>query len=183
MSVFEGSSVSLRALEPDDLQYLYLWENDTDIWWLGNTLKPYSKETLRKYLNTAHLDIHETRQVRFAVYLNENPVELVGLIDLYDFDPHHKRAGVGILMGETKNRGKGYGSEALKILCNYAFTLLDLHQLYCSIPETNLASIKLFNNKGFIQTGLRPDWIKTKDGWAADIFFQLSSKEWVSRTE
>ena len=183
MSIFNGKVVSLRALEPEDLNYLYSWENDTDIWWLGNTLKPYSKETLRKYLSTVHLDIHETRQVRFAIYKNEKPAEVLGLIDLFDFEPYHQRAGVGILLGDESNRGKGFGSEALKLLCDYAFSVLGLHQLYCSIPDDNLPSIKLFSNKGFIKTGIRPDWIKTSKGWRNEIFFQLSSKEWLSRIE
>jgi diamine N-acetyltransferase len=183
MGILDGKEIHLRALEPEDLEQLYLWENNTEIWWLGNTLKPYSKDTLKKYLATAHQDIFETRQVRFAISLNHSTPEIIGLIDLYDFDPFHQRAGIGILLGNVAYRNKGYGNQALSLICEYAFSVLHLHQLFCTIPQNNYPSIKLFTNAGFQKTGLRTEWIKTKDGWVDELFFQLSASSWSSRVE
>lgn len=183
MGLFTGERISLRALEPDDIKVLYQWENNPDIWWLGNTLKPYSHDTLRKYLEIAHLDIYESQQVRFAIVKNDNPDTPVGLIDLYNFDPHHQRAGVGILLGRPEDRGKGYAREALGILCLYAFKIVLINQLFCSIPENNPRSIHLFEKAGFKKTGERPEWIRTSEGWITDYFFQLSSKDWATNAE
>lgn len=177
MSSLTGNLVMLRALEPDDLDLLYLWENDTSIWWLSNTLKPFSREVLGQYLQGAQQDIFEARQFRFVICLNDPAKTPVGFIDLFDLDPLHQRAGVGILLAGQEQRGKGYGAEALRLLCGYAFSVLFLHQLYCSIPENNEASLKLFRKAGFTESGKQKDWIKTPDGWISQHFLQLLAED------
>ncbi len=183
MQTFSGELIGIRALEPDDLEILYKWENNPAIWQLGQTLKPFSRDILRKYLTTVQLDIFETKQVRFVIHKTNKPDEAVGLIDLYDFDPYHLRAGVGILIGEVSERKQGYAKEALKLLYQYSFEILMLHQLFCSIPASNKASIKLFLSAGFTKTGERTAWIKTRTGWETEFFYQLTSQEWESRVE
>lgn len=180
MLSFSGKLVGLRALEPEDLEILYRWENDPEIWSLGQTLKPFSKDTLRRYLESSHLDIHETRQVRFVIQKLDEIGIPVGLIDLFDFDPHHQRAGVGILIGNPAERGKGYASDALLQLMEYAFKHLLLHQLYCTIPASNLASIQLFQKTGFQRTGIRKEWLYTNQGWEDEEFYQFTRTEWES---
>lgn len=183
MESFSGQFIGLRALEPNDLDSLYKWENNPEIWQLGQTLKPFSKDVLKKYLQTAHLDIFETRQTRFVIFKINEPNDAIGFIDLYDFDPQHRRAGIGILIGEKPDRQKGYAHESLQLLCQYAFDILHLHQLYCSITASNKPSIILFTNTGFKKTGERIDWIKTKTSWETEYFYQLTSNSWESRTE
>ncbi len=68
-----------------------------------------------------------------------------------------KRAGIGILIKDEKDRNKGIGTEALQLLINYCFIHLNLHQLYCNISEDNKASIKLFKKQGFCE-----DWIEKR---------------------
>jgi len=183
MQTFAGQLIGLRALEPDDLDSLYTWENNPEIWQLGQTLKPFSRDILKKYLETAQLDIFETRQVRFVIHEITESNKAVGLIDLYDFDPYHERAGVGILIGEATERKKGYAMEALNLLCQYSFEILMLHQLFCSIPASNNSSIKLFTKVGFKKSGERTDWIKTRKGWETEFFYQLTLQEWESKAE
>lgn len=77
------------------------------------------------------------------------------MIDIFDFDFHNKRAGIGILIKNSKYRHKGYGTEALKLLLDYCFEHLNLHQLYCNISEDNEASIKLFKHHEFEEIGLK----------------------------
>ncbi len=183
MQTFSGNLVGLRALEPEDLSILYTWENNPNIWQLGQTLKPFSRDILKKYLETAHQDIYESKQIRFVIYKLHTPIEPLGFIDLFDFDPFHQRAGIGILIGELEKRKQGYAFEALQLLCKYAFEILQLNQLYCTIPESNIASIKLFNKAAFQQTGIRKDWIKIKSGWENELFFQLGTHAWEFKAE
>ncbi|MCK5821212.1 MAG: GNAT family N-acetyltransferase [Bacteroidales bacterium] len=183
MQTFSGKQIGLRALEPYDLETLYKWENNPEIWQLGQTLKPFSRDILVRYLETAQLDIFESRQVRFVIHKIGKPNEVVGLIDLFDFDPFNQRAGVGILIGEVSDRKQGYAIEALSLLCQYSFEILMLHQLYCSIHAINEPSIKLFTKGGFTKTGQRTDWIKTRTGWQTEFFYQLSIQEWESKAE
>ena len=68
----------------------------------------------------------------------------IGCLDIFDFDPNHLRAGIGILIADKSNRKKGYASEALEILTEYCFHSLNLHQLYCNITIENESSLLLF---------------------------------------
>ncbi len=170
MDLFQGDNVYLRALEPEDLSFLYTLENDTGIWEISGTLSPYSKKVLRDYLATAHKDIFEVKQLRMAICLKNDTH--IGLIDLYDFDPRHRRAGIGIVIAGEGNRHKGYGKEALQILCDYAFGILDLHQLYAAVGASNAASIRVFEKLGFIETGRKKDWNRLGSGFQDEIFFQ-----------
>ena len=97
----------------------------------------------------------------------------VGTVDLFDFDPFHLRAGVGILIASDKNRGKGYATMALKELIKYAFKTLQLNQLYCNISTDNEASMQLFQSCGFEMVGIKKKWIKTPTGYKDEAIFQL----------
>jgi diamine N-acetyltransferase len=170
MKVLEGPNIWLRALEPEDLDYLYSIENDPDIWEVSGTLAPYSKKVLRDYLGRAHLDIYTAKQLRLVICsAGTSPL---GLIDLYDFDPRHLRAGLGVLISQPGDRNRGFGAEALLLLCDYAFGVLGLHQLYAGVAAGNAPSIRLFEKLGFRQTGVRRDWLRTASGFRDELFFQ-----------
>lgn len=156
MLTLKGKHIYLRALEPDDLDFVYDIENDETIWEISNTIAPYSKHVLTQYLANAHQDIFEAKQLRLVISNYDNIA--VGMIDLFDFDFMNKRAGVGIIVKQAENRKKGFGCEALKLLSQYCKSHLDLHQLYCNISEENEASLKLFQNQGFEIIGLKKDW-------------------------
>ncbi len=161
MALFENDLIKLRALEPEDLDALFRWENDSDLWTYGTTLAPYSKFALRDYISEARHDIFQSRQLRLMVVLKEND-STIGTIDLYDFDPMNLRAGVGILLDATY-RGRGIGKQVLKLIQDYAFTFLLLRQLYAHVPQNNIISMKLFSDCGYEQTGSLKQWLKCSD--------------------
>ena len=171
MITLKGDNIYLRALEPEDLEFIHDIENDESIWEISNTQTPYSKFLIQQYLDHAHKDIFEVKQLRLVISSYENIA--LGMIDLFDFDFKHRRAGLGILVKEPNDRLKGYGREALKLLINYSFTHLDLHQLYCNISEENDMSIKLFSNQGFKKIGLKKDWNFVNGSYKNEYLFQL----------
>ena len=97
----------------------------------------------------------------------------IGTIDIFDFDPFHKRAGLGILIADEDERRKGYASMALKCLINYCFDTLQLHQIFCNILENNQESIDLFTRLGFKQTGIKKERIKISGGYLDEYMFQM----------
>ncbi len=171
MVTLKGDHIYLRALEPEDLDFIYSIENDETIWEVSNTVTPYSRFLIKQYLEQAHKDIYEIKQLRLVICNNDNLS--IGLIDLFDFDAKNKRAGIGILIQANQNRQQGYGKEALKLLTNYCFDHLELHQLYCNISEENKPSIKLFSNQGFEQVGLKNDWNLVNGKYKNEYLFQL----------
>jgi diamine N-acetyltransferase len=177
METLKGSLIRLRAIEPEDLDILFLWENDQKIWQVSNTLAPFSRLVLREYLSQAQQDIFQAKQLRLVIESIEDN-KAVGLIDLFDFDPHHQRAGIGIMIGDSSEWGKGFAKEALKILLKYVFTVLLLNQVYCSIGESNIASLNLFKNAGFRITGIKEKWNRSSSGWSNEWFLQITSDDW-----
>lgn len=174
MITLKGQKIFLRALEPEDLDFIHTIENDESIWEMSNTQTPYSRFLIKQYLEHAHQDIYEVKQLRLVISNYDNLA--IGLIDLFDFDFKHKRAGIGILINNVNNRVKGYGQEALNLLINYSFTHLGLHQLYCNISEENLASIKLFAKAGFTEIGLKKDWNYVNGSYKNEYLYQLIKK-------
>ncbi|NHM07334.1 GNAT family N-acetyltransferase [Flavobacterium sp. CYK-4] len=172
MLTLRGESVHLRALEPEDLEFLYLIENDESIWEVSNTSTPYSKFLIRQYLKNAHQDIFEAKQLRLAIGKNGQR-QPVGLIDLFDFDPKNARAGVGILVHDPENRNVGIGKEALGLLIQYAFRKLNLHQLYANIHSQNQPSLHLFTTFGFQKIGTKKQWNLVEGQYQDEEMFQL----------
>jgi diamine N-acetyltransferase len=169
-----GENVKLRALEPEDVEILYNWENDRSIWHFSNTLTPLSRFTLEQYVLSAGQDIYATRQVRMMIELikPQNGIKTIGSIDLFDFEPAHMRAGVGIMVHEDF-RGKGFASEALEILIGYATETLHLHQLFANISTDNTESSRLFENKGFQFIGIKKDWNLIRNDWHDESMYQI----------
>ena len=157
MITLKGTNIYLRALEPEDLEFVYAIENDENIWEVSNTQTPYSRFLVKQYLENAHQDIYEAKQLRMAICQDED-FPALGLIDLFDFDPHNRRAGIGIVIQSIENRKQNIGSEALELLIKYAFHNLNLHQLYANIAAENTASIALFTKFGFEKIGVKKDW-------------------------
>jgi diamine N-acetyltransferase len=175
MVTLQGNTIFLRALEPEDLVFIYRIENDENIWEVSNTQTPYSKFLITQYLENAHQDIYEAKQLRLAICKNES-LEAIGLIDLFDFDPKNKRAGVGIIIQNEVDRNKGFGKEALGLMINYAFHQLQLHQLYANIGTENLPSLSLFTTFGFEKIGVKKDWNFTNNSFHNEILLQLIKK-------
>ena len=170
MDILRGRNIFLRPLEPTDLEVLYLWENQTGDWSAGSSLTPYSRFYLEQYIISAQNNIYEDKQLRLIIENNHSQV--AGIIDLFDFNPHHRRAAVGILIGQ-EYRHQGYATEALDILINYAKNILNLKQLYCTIEHNNPVSLELFKKKGFRLTGTRQNWNLRGNQWIHEDFLQL----------
>jgi len=173
MNYLSNARVSLRAPEPTDIDFLYCWENDPSLWCVGNSKAPLSKYILEKYLETAHLDLYEARQLRLMITLTDKPEVAVGAIDLFDFDPYDAKAGIGVLIAQEQDRRHHYASDALSLLTNYAFQLLGIHQLYCHVSANNPESLALFKKHGFIEVGILKDWIRWEQEFVDQHIMQL----------
>ncbi len=172
MNALETDIIRLRALEPEDVDILYKWENDTNIWKVSNTIAPFSRYILRQFIENQKYDIYETRQIRLIIESKQSG-KPVGSIDIFDIDPYNQRAGIGILIYDTKDQGQGYASSALAALIRYCFHILCFNQLYCNILSNNTRSLNLFKSKGFAVVGLKREWVKTTTDWLDEYMLQL----------
>jgi len=169
--MFKGPNVYLRLVEPADATKILLWENNPAHWKVSDTEVPFSMQDILYLIDNAH-NIRQTGQLRFMICTNKND-DPIGLIDLYDANFKHLRAGVGILIGEVDQRSNGYASESLELLKEYAQKILCFNSLHCSIHADNPSSIRLFEKCGFEKVGLRKEWYLDKGNRIDEILFQI----------
>ncbi|MEO9531870.1 MAG: GNAT family N-acetyltransferase [Crocinitomicaceae bacterium] len=167
--MLEGNNIRLRALEPWDIDKILEWENNHKNWRVSNTLVPFSKELITQYVNSSQ-DIYAVKQVRLII-TTKNNLAPIGSLDLFDFDPKHQRAGVGILI-EKDFRGKGYALEALSLLDEYALNVIGIRNLFCNILEDNEGSQSLFEKAGYVQVGRKINWFNDHIDWLDEIMYQ-----------
>ncbi|MEG2365383.1 MAG: GNAT family protein [Alistipes sp.] len=166
----EGRICRLRAVEPRDVEVMYAWENDAGLWDVSGTTTPFSRHILERFVEEQQFDIFQTRQVRMMIETLD--CEVVGVVDLFEFDPQNDRAGVGILICGAAQRGKGYGFDALSVLSDYGRNVLDLHQLWCNVGVANTASRALFRKAGFTEIGTKKEWHKGAAGYSDEMMMQ-----------
>ena len=135
------SKIKLRALEIDDLEWISKIENDQQNWKYSNTISPLSKEKILDYIKKYKIDFFETKEIKFIISTKENLP--LGIVDLYNFKPVHRRACVGIIV-DKKFQNNGIGKKALVLLEEWAINRLGIYQFYANVAEENLISIKLF---------------------------------------
>ncbi len=149
------NTLYLRALEPIDIEVLFIVENDPELQFFSAHQGPYSRHVLQRYIEQQHQSIYEQKQQRFVIAAAGGAV--LGFIDLFDFDPHSKRAGVGVVV-LSAYRNKGVATKALSLLENYAINHYDMHMLHADVLCENAASCALFEKRNFFSTGVKRDW-------------------------
>lgn len=213
--MLSGGAVRLRAVEPEDAELLYEWENDPAVWAVSGTTEPFSREQIQRFIErqASGGDLLRTGQLRLMIEVPEpagaaetgaaetgvaetgaaeteaepgmtdeakaaNPnrtsrmFRTVGTIDLFEYDPLHGRAGIGILIYDRSDRGRGYAADAVETLCRYARERLRMHQLWCNVGAENEASLRLFRGLGFREIGTRRDWLWTPEGYRDEVMLQ-----------
>lgn len=210
----EGKTIRLRAVEPADVDLMYVWENDCGIWPVSGTTAPFSREQMQRFVTEQQqADIFRTGQLRLIIEApeadppaakreecaalraerksekgevtgTETPCpeafandgiaswRAVGAIDLFDFDPVARRAGVGILIHSLSDRSRGYAVDALLTLCRYTRRTLGMHQLWCDVGADNEKSLRLFRKAGFTVVGIKRDWQWHPEGYRDEVMLQ-----------
>jgi diamine N-acetyltransferase len=153
----KGDLITLRALEPSDLQEVYTLENEEGQISSAGNYSSFSRYTISEFIKNSNQDIVQSGQFRWVVQDNEDD-SFAGLIDLYDYDAINRRAGIGIYIIPTK-RGRSFALEAIDVLVSYCHRVLNLNQVYCQIEIDNLSSKTLFEEKaGFKLSGIQKEW-------------------------
>ena len=149
----EGERLYLREVRPSDVsESYYRWMNDPEVTrHLESRFYPNSLEALREYVagKTGDRD-----NVFLAIVLKEGDRH-IGNIKLGPINWIHRFADVGLLLGEKDCWGKGYATEAIRLVVDYAFSKLNLHKLTAGCYDLNQGSIKAFQKAGFVVEGVR----------------------------
>lgn len=161
--------ITLRAVEPYDIEQIIEWENNTSLWQYSNTISPFSRHTIEEFVLNSSNDIYADKQLRMMI---DSESQTVGCVDLFDFDPYHRRIAIGILI-QQQHRTKGYATQAIEQTIDFAFRKLELKQIYCDISKSNTETIKIFSKLGFKITGEKLSWRRNNGKWEDYYFLQL----------
>ena len=167
--MLKNNKLRLRAVEPEDLDLMYVVENDTELWQSGGASVPFSHYALRQFIAESAGDFFHDRQLRLTIETPDGTS--VGFVDLQHYDPLHHRAEVGIVVVREKQR-QGIATETLRLLATYVSRHLGIHQLYALVPAANIPSAALFRRCGYKETATLQDWLRSPEGWQSVIVFQ-----------
>lgn len=166
--MFVDGEIRLRALEPEDLEWLYRIENDTELWRWGCANVPYSRYALKNYIAGSCHDIYSDGQLRLVIASSCGDTVL-GCVDLVHFDARHSRAEVGILVF-PEFWGHHYGMRALKMLETYCRDHLYMHRLYSVVSSCNPRACSLFEKAGYTRSAELDGWLRMPGGRYVSAF-------------
>ena len=148
-----GERVYLREVRVIDVgDRYYAWMNDPEITrYLESRFFPQSLEGITDYVRAR---LSDRAAVFLAIMLQEDDRH-IGNIKLGPIDWIHRLADIGLLIGEKDCWGKGYATEAIRLVTNYAFQTLNLHKVTAGCYSTNPGSARAFTNAGFAVEGVR----------------------------
>lgn len=163
-------NVRLRAPEKSDVDRIFLWENEPSFFEVLPNAAPLSRLQVWEYVQNYSADPFATHELRQMVD-DALTGETVGYIDLFEFDPVNRRAGVAVFIDES-SRCKGYARAALAALEEYVHTTLAVHQLWAIVAIDNEPSMQLFASSGFKSCGRLRSWLRRRLQYVDAIFFQ-----------
>lgn len=166
-----GLNLVLRAVEPNDASFLFIWENNPSNWRISHTEVPFSMHNIHQLIEQFS-NPRTSGQIRLII-LHKGTGKPLGTIDLFDISFKHGYATLGILIADEADRGKGYAEEAINLCIHYCSEHLELYNLQCFVHADNRASLNLFKKLHFREVGVRKEWYLYKENRIDEIAFQL----------
>ena len=159
----KGDRIYLSPINKDDVEIYTKWLNDIDV---SGNLGLY-KQLITLNNEEKILDRITSEGHNYAIVLNDSDT-LIGNIGFNEIDNISRRASVGLFIGEKENRSKGYGAEALRLILNYGFKTLNLHNVMLMVHSDNERAIACYKKVGFREFGRRRE-VKYKNGRYIDV--------------
>ena len=151
--MLSNNKCNLRPLVLDDVTYLNKWNNDEDLnKYLGNGFYPVSIDTQKEWIkNMIDCSKFSTNKRYMIETLDHEPIGLVGL---YNINFINKNCEIGIYIGEKEYQSKGYASNAIKLIIEYAKNYLNIFKVKAFVTKSNEKAVKFWTKIGFMQKGL-----------------------------
>lgn len=175
--MIEGDLVRLRAIEPEDAARMKEWMNDRQVTrYLGSGLYPTSLAEERRWAEEAARG-NSFADVRLAIETKAEGLH-IGNCGLHQGSPEHRKARLGIVIGEKAYWGKGYGSDAVRCLLRLAFERMNLHRVELTVLDFNERARACYRKCGFVEEGrMRRD--RFVDGRYVDLIVMgILREEW-----
>jgi RimJ/RimL family protein N-acetyltransferase len=178
-SILVGSLVRLRGVLDDDLPTLARWEMDPGrMATLTSWVAPLSEAAARERI--AKWSANDKDNLGFAIETLEDPPVLVGNIGLWGARPKDRCATIGIALGRD-HIGRGYGTDAMRVIVDYGFRELGLHRIQLDVAPFNLAGVRAYEKAGFVEEGRRRQSVWHDGRWYDEVMMSILDHEWAAR--
>ena len=178
-SILVGERVRLRGLRDDDLPVLARWEMDPGrMTTLSNRLTPPSEAAARERI--AKWSVNEKDDLGLAIETLDDPPVLVGNIGLFDVRTKDRGATLAIALGR-EYIGRGYGTDAVRVIVAYGFREIGLHRIALSAAPFNPAGIRAYEKAGFVEEGRYRESVLHDGHWYDEVLMSILDREWAAR--
>jgi len=168
-----GERLYLSPFDPDDVEIYTKWAEWMNDRAVGDT---YGGHHNLVSVSGAKKTLEELKGYRFVMVLMNDDVP-IGHISLHDIDHMNRHAFIGIFIGDAEHRNRGYGAEAIRLVLDYGFKTLNLHNIMLSVHADNLAAIACYKKVGFTETGRRREWIFKDGKYIDNVYMSILARE------
>lgn len=171
----EGEKIYLRPIDMDDLDIFYKMFNNPELRKFISIRYPIPKIKEKEILEKM---IKDENSVPLSIIVKKND-KLIGNISLFNINKIHRNAEVGIIIGELDETSKGYGTEAMRLLIDYGFNMVNLHRIELQVYDFNERAINTYKKLGFIEEGKRRESIYFEGEYCDLVWMSVLREEWI----
>ena len=169
----EGERLYLSPMNVEDYEIYTKWMNDLNVTInLGNFAKNFSttkeKEAVERLAN---------EESNFAIVLKDED-KLIGNCSLFAIENIHRKAELGIFIGEEEYRGKGYGVESIELILSHGFKVLGLNNIMLKVYSFNERAIRAYEKIGFKEIGRRREAYYINNKYFDEIYMDIVQREY-----
>ena len=182
-----GKRVSLRPLDREDAALIVPWLHDPHVTrMLGEVFIPADIQAEAEVADLIERLYQGGHDYLLGIVLprlsgSDETDRLIGMTEMHHLDLHHRRASLGIVIGDKQEWGKGYGAEVTALLCEYAFSGLEMNRVWLHVDEDNERAIRAYEKVGFQREGLLRQDRYTDAGYHNTVVMAVLREEWQQR--
>lgn len=173
----QGDLVYLRPRIQEDVPYLYRWLNDPSLRYLIGETRPSSLSEVE-----ASIDDDRRDRIWFAVVRKEDD-QIIGETGLLRMFPAWGTTDMSIIIADEECRGKGYGTETMRLMLDYAFGYMNFNRVAIGVVGFNDAALRFYERVGFVQEGIQEEGYYCHFAYSDFIMMRILRREYLARRE
>lgn len=174
--ILQGDTIFLRPLGPDDAETIFASLSDEESMRLTGTQQSFTLEQVQAFY--AKVPDADDR-IDYAIVLKDGSDLMVGEVVFNDIDFDNKSANFRIALANQKYFGKGYGSQATKLIIKHGFEVLDLHRIELEVFDFNPRAIHVYKKVGFVQEGVKRDVLLWEGKFQSAIVMSMLKSDYL----